>query len=78
VLTWPALAFFPPRIDAPPPNTRRTNIGVNLAGHPALALPVPSAGLPAGMQLVGPDDSEPLLCATGLVLERAASSLAPG
>ncbi|MGQ0432049.1 MAG: amidase [Microthrixaceae bacterium] len=76
VLAWPTLAVLPTRLDAPPPNTRRTNIGVNLAGHPALALPAPTGGpLPASVQLVGPDDSEPLLCATALLLEAAASTL---
>ena len=79
VLAWPTLAGFPTRIDAAVPNTRRTNIGVNLAGHPALALPVPTDGpLPASIQLVGPDHSEPLLCATGLVLEAAATTLPRG
>lgn len=76
VLAWPTLAMFPTRLDAPAPNTRRTNIGVNLAGHPALALPAPTGGpLPASIQLVGPDHCEPLLCATALVIEAAASTL---
>ncbi len=75
VLAWPTLARFPTPIGDPPPDTRRTNIAVNLAGHPALALPVPTGGpLPASVQLVGPDLSEPLLCATGLLLERAAAA----
>ncbi len=74
VLAWPALDHFPARLDDPTPNTRRTNIGVNLAGHPSLALLAPTGGpLPASIQLVGPDDSEDLLCATGLVLEDAAA-----
>lgn len=73
VLAWPTLDHFPARIDDPTPNTRRTNLGVNLAGHPALALPVPSRGpIPASVQLVGPDHSDALLCATGLILEAAA------
>ena len=77
VLAWPTLAVFPPRIDDPVPNTRRTNIGVNLAGHASLALPAPTGGrLPASVQLVGPDGSEPLLCATGLRLEAAAVTVA--
>lgn len=76
VLAWPTIEVLPPRIDGPVPNTRRTNIGVNLAGHPSLALPVPTGGpLPTSIQLVGPDDTEPLLCATGLVLEAAAHTL---
>jgi len=72
VLAWPTIAMFPPPLEGPVPNTRRTNIGVNLAGHPALALPAPSGGpLPASVQLVGPDGSEDLLCTTGLHLEAA-------
>ncbi len=76
VLAWPTLPRFPARLDAPTPDTRRTNIGVNLAGHPSLALPVPSGGpIPASVQLVGPDHSEDLLCATGRMLEVAAGTL---
>ncbi len=76
VLAWPTLAMFPTRIDEPFPNTRRTGLAVNHAGHPSLALPVPSSGrFPASVQLVGPDDAEDLLCATGLLVEGAARSL---
>jgi amidase len=76
VLAWPTIAMFPTPIDAPAPNTRRTNLPINHAGHPSLALPIPTRGrFPASVQLVGPDDSEDLLCATGLVVEAAACSL---
>lgn len=76
VLAWPTIAMFPTRIDGPVPNTRRTNLPVNLAGHPSLALPVPTGGrFPASVQLVGPDHSEDLLCATALVVEAAAATL---
>jgi amidase len=76
VLAWPTIAMLPPRIDGSVPNTRRPNIGVNLAGHPALALPAPTGGpIPASVQLVGPDHSEPLLCATAGHLEAAATTL---
>jgi amidase len=53
---------------------------VNLAGVPALALPVPSRGpLPASLQLIGPAGSEELLLATGLVLEAASGGpVGPG
>jgi amidase len=75
VLAWPTLAYLAPRLTDPVPDTRRTNIPVSLAGHPALALPAPTGGpLPASVQLVGPDDSEALLCATGLRLEAAATA----
>jgi amidase len=76
VLAWPTLAMFPTRFDEPFPNTRRTGLPVNHAGHPSLALPVPTGGrFPASVQLVGADMSEDVLCATGLVVEAAAQSL---
>lgn len=77
VLAWPTIGFLAPRLEDPVPNTRGTNLAVNLAGHPALALPAPTGGpLPASVQLVGPDGSEALLCATGGHFEAAAASLA--
>lgn len=78
VLAWPTLLHLPSRLDDPVPDTRTTNIPVNLAGVPSLALPVPLPGshLPTSVQLVGPHGSEDLLCATGLVVEAASASLA--
>ena len=77
VLAWPTIAMFPTPIDGPVPNTRRTNLPVNHAGHPSLALPVPSGGrFPASVQLVGPDHSEDAPVRTGLVVEAAARTLA--
>ncbi len=44
----------------------------NLAGLPALALPVPSpTGLPASLQLIGPPGGEEQLIALGRVIEAA-------
>ena len=45
----------------------------NLAGLPALALPVPGgpAGLPASLQLIGPPGSEEQLIWLGHVIEAA-------
>jgi amidase len=45
----------------------------NLAGLPALALPVPGgpAGLPASLQLVGPPGGEEELLALGYLIEAA-------
>jgi amidase len=75
-LAWPTLGFLAPRLDDPAPNTRWTNLPLNLAGHPGLALPAPTGGrLPASVTLAGPDGTEALLCATGLHLEAAAASL---
>ncbi len=46
-------------------------VPVNLAGLPALSLPCGKGegGLPVGMQLIGPADSEPLLYAVGRAFE---------
>lgn len=76
VLALPTLLQFPPRIDDPDnvqPN--RAAVAISLAGHPSLALPVPTTGeLPASLQLVGPDGSEDLLLATGARVEAAVRS----
>ena len=75
VLVWPTLREPPPALDGATPDTRTTNVPVNLAGCPALALPVPcSAGFPASLQLVGSHGDEAVLCATGFLLEAAATS----
>ena len=53
----------------------RCTLPVNLAGVPALALPVPTPGpLPASVQLIGPRHSEEMLVAAGLALEAALST----
>jgi amidase len=74
LLALPTLPDVPPLVSerAGYPATRLT-APVNLAGLPALALPVPAPGLPvpASLQLVGPSGGEALLCATGLVIEQA-------
>src|SRR5439155_21317236 len=80
LLALPTLPIFPPRVedlvgDQTPlviDITRHTG-PFNLAGTPALALPVPIAGghLPASLQLVGPLGGEELLVATGRVVEAA-------
>ncbi len=50
----------------------RCTLPVNLAGLPALSLPVPTAGpLPASVQLIGPANGEERLLAAGAVLEAA-------
>jgi amidase len=69
-----------PTLVGPPPllGERRVPLTVltmpaNLAGLPALALPVPNgaAGLPASLQLIGPPGSEERLIALGRVIEAA-------
>jgi amidase len=78
VLALPTLVAPPPPVSAFAgfPLTRLT-APFNLAGVPAISLPVPSPGrpVPAGLQLVGPSHGEELLCATALAVERA---LEPG
>ncbi len=74
LLALPTAPFFPPRLaDARGLHYTVFTNPVNLAGFPALALPVPSsAHLPASLQLIGPPGSEALLLATGSVIERTA------
>ena len=74
ILALPTLADFPPSLDdrGAVSRTRRTE-PMNLAGVPALALPVPARGrsLPASLQLVGGHGTEELLLAAGLAVEAA-------
>jgi amidase len=70
----PTMAFYAPPVadERLYPFTQLT-VPVNLAGLPALALPVPSEHrLPASLQLVGPMGSEERLLACGAVVEEAA------
>ena len=54
----------------------RFTLPVNLAGVPALSLPVPTGGpLPASMQLIGPAHSEERLLVAGAFLEAALASV---
>ena len=74
VLALPTVAFFPPPLaEAGQHNFTQLTAPVNLAGLPALALPVPTGRrLPASLQLIGPANSEELLLATGIAFEAAA------
>jgi len=75
LLALPAMAAFPARLDEEPPGPNRMAAPVSLAGHPALALPVPSTGpLPASIQLVGPDRSEDRLLVAGALVEGAVAA----
>jgi amidase len=78
LLVLPSVPFFPPPVSAGGKEAHtRLTAPVNLAGLPALALPIPAPGsaLPASLQLIGPPDSEELILATGAVLEAAAGYL---
>jgi amidase len=73
LLVTPTLSIFPPRLeDGDDLLVSRCTLPVNLAGLPALSLPVPSGGpLPASMQLIGPAHSEARLLAAATLLEAA-------
>jgi len=66
LLACPTVPFFAPRLgEASGVRYTALTNPVNLAGLPALSLPVPSGGpLPAGLQLIGPAAGEELLLAT--------------
>ena len=74
LLVLPTVPFYPPLLA----DTRGVHFTaftnpVNLAGFPAVALPVPSTQrLPASLQLIGPPGSEALLLATAAIIEAAA------
>lgn len=74
-LVTPTLTIFPPTLgDGSDLLVARCTLPVNLAGVPALALPVPTDGpLPASIQLIGPPRSEERLLAAGAWLESAAA-----
>jgi amidase len=76
LLVTPTLSIFPPDLDdGDDLLVSRCTLPVNLAGVPALSLPVPSTGpLPASMQLIGPAHSEERLLAAGAFLEAAVAS----
>jgi len=76
VLAMPTLTVFPPVIDEGESLLlARCTLPFNLAGVPALSLPVPApGGFPASIQLVGPERGEEDLLAAGLVVEAAVRS----
>jgi amidase len=77
VLALPTLISAPPLLTnfGSFPATRLT-APFNLAGVPALSLPIASPGfpVPVSLQLVGPMQGEDLLCATGLAFENAVNN----
>ncbi len=77
VIATPTLTIFPPRLDGGEELLMaRCTLPVNLAGVPALALPVPSdCPLPASIQLIGPPGGEELLLSAGAMVEAAAGPL---
>jgi amidase len=74
VLAWPTMVGAPPLIgDGHRVHLSLLTIAANLAGLPALALPVPGgpAGLPASLQLIGPAGTEEQLICLGRIIEAA-------
>jgi amidase len=73
VVAMPTLAAPPPLLGNAGVGLTRLTRPVNLAGLPAVAVPVPSPGrpVPVSLQLLGPAYGEELLCATAEVIERA-------
>jgi Asp-tRNA(Asn)/Glu-tRNA(Gln) amidotransferase A subunit family amidase len=73
VVALPVLADEPPTIeDATRMGELRYTGPFNVAGVPALALPVPGPGrFPASLQLVGRPGTEAMLLSTGAVIEAA-------
>lgn len=74
LLVVPTVPVYPPLLaDARGVHYTTFTNPVNLAGFPAVAVPVPSSGrLPASLQLIGPPGSEALLLATAAIIEAAA------
>lgn len=72
LLALPTVRFFPPPLDDAARHYNECTLPFNLAGVPALALPVPAGSrLPASLQLVAPAGSEEVLLATGAIVEAA-------
>lgn len=76
LLVMPTLTILPPVFeDADDLLVARCTLPVNLAGVPALSLPVPTDGdLPASLQLVAQRNAEETLVAAGLIVEAAAGA----
>jgi amidase len=74
LLVLPTAPFYPPLLaEARGVHFTAFTNPVNLAGFPAVALPVPSTQrLPASLQLIGPPGSEALLLATAAIVESTA------
>jgi amidase len=72
VLALPVLRDLPPSVDSQPVGLNRLTLPINLAGLPALSLPVAEVdGHPVALQLVAPAYGEELLLTVGALLERA-------
>lgn len=79
LVATPTLTIFPPMLGhGADLLMARTTLPANLAGVPALSLPVPSpSGFPASLQLMAPHHGEEVLLAAGAVVEAALDPLRP-
>jgi len=76
VIALPTALSYPSRIGEHAVAPNAACPPVNLAGIPAMSVPVPSGGLlPAGLQLLAADHHEPRLLATAAVIEAANASV---
>jgi amidase len=72
VIVLPTLQELPPPLSVRSFDGTALTMPVNLAGLPALSMPVPTRGpIPAGMQLIGADRAEDLLVTVARLIERA-------
>jgi amidase len=73
VVAMPTLAASPPLLTNIDVKVTRLTRPINVAGLPAIAMPVPSPGraVPVSLQLFGPVYGDELLCATAQVIESA-------
>jgi amidase len=79
VLALPVLRAAPPAVGSQPVGLNRLTLPVNLAGLPAVALPVGElAGAPVAIQLVAPAYGEELLLSFGRLVEQAVGATAAG
>jgi amidase len=78
-LVVPTLRVYPPRVEEVDLKVAAiltaNTVPVNLAGLPAVALPIPGNQFPASLQVIGRAGSEESLLAVAALLEQAASSL---
>ena len=75
VLALPTLADLPPGVDTMPVGLNRLTLPINVAGLPALALPVGEIeGAPVSLQLVAPAYGEEMLLSLGPLVEAAVGS----
>ena len=75
ILALPTLPFRPPVVGDPMTGFNLLTAPINLAGLPAISVPVPATGRPAvGLQLVGPRGSEEMLVALAALIEQAVAA----